>query len=414
MNSPFFYLRIGVIIKSSLNPLENEEPKMTINDLVSKKIVDIPKSAIHEMTRLSKAVEDVAFLSWAKPTSGTPAHINRAAVKAINEGLTGGYSETAGLTALREEIVRKLERDNGIQASPSEIIVTVGAIEGLAAAVMAVVDPGDEVIIPVPGYSTHIRQVVLASGKPVLIPTYQEESFRLDPDRLRKAVTPKTKAVLYSSPNNPAGSVYGREELEALAAVAREHNLVVITDEAYEYFVFDGGRHISIASLEGMRERTITCYTFTKTYAMTGWRIGYLHAAEPWIPQINKIHIPLSICAPVVSQYAALAALQGPQDCVRDFKNHYQKTRDLMCARLDRLPQVFSYAKPKGSYLMFPRVELPDGKDSKAFAIKLLQEARVSTTPGIAFKGEGHVRMSFCVPEETINKAFDRMEEYFS
>ena len=387
---------------------------MSIKNLISKKIVNIPKSAIHEMTRLSKAVEDVAFLSWAKPTSGTPDHINKAAARAISEGQTGGYSETAGLPPLREEIVHKLKRDNGIQASPSEIIVTVGAIEGLAAAVLAVVDPGDEVIIPVPGYSTHIRQVVLASGKPVLVPTFQEESFRLDPDRVREAVTPKTKAILFSSPNNPAGSVYGREELEGLAAIARDNNLVVITDEAYEYFVFDGGRHISIASLEGMKDRTISCYTFTKTYAMTGWRVGYLFASDTWIPQINKTHIPLSICAPVVSQYAALAALQGPQDCVQEFKSHYQRTRDLMCSRLDRLPHVFSHRKPKGSYLMFPRVELPEGKDSMDFAKKLLQEARVSTTPGIAFKGEGHLRMSFCVPEETINKAFDRMEDYFS
>jgi aminotransferase len=385
---------------------------MSIENLISKKIVNIPKSAIHEMTRLSKTVEDVAFLSWAKPTSGTPGHINKAAIQAISEGLAGGYSETAGLQTLREEIVRKLERDNGILASPSEIIVTVGAIEGLAAAVMAVVDPGDEVIIPVPGYSTHIRQVVLASGKPVLVPTYQEESFRLDPERVKKAVSPKTKAILYSSPNNPTGSVYGREELEGLAAIARENNLVIITDEAYEYFVFDGDSHISIASFEGMREHVISCYTFTKTYAMTGWRIGYLHASETWIPQINKTHIPLSICAPVVSQYAALAALSGPQDCVQDFKDHYQRTRDLMCSRLDSLPHVFSYRKPKGSYLMFPRVELPKEKDSMTFAKKLLQEARVSTTPGIAFKGEGHVRMSFCVPEETINRAFDRIEDY--
>lgn len=387
---------------------------MSIEQLISKKIVNIPKSAIHEMTRLSKAVEDVAFLSWAKPTSGTPEHINTAAVQAVSEGLTGGYSETAGLLSLREEIVLKLERDNGITASPSEIIVTVGAIEGLAAAVMAVVDPGDEVIIPVPGYSTHIRQVVLASGQPVLVPAFQEESFRLDLERIREAVSPKTKAILYSSPNNPTGSVYGREELEGLAAIALENNLVVITDEAYEYFVFDGGSNISIASLEGMSERVISCYTFTKTYAMTGWRIGYLHASETWIPQINKTHIPLSICAPVVSQYAALAALRGPQDCVKDFKTHYQRTRDLMCSRLDRLPNVFSYCKPKGSYLMFPRVDLPDEKDSMVFAKKLLQEARVSTTPGIAFKGEGHVRMSFCVPEETINLAFDRIEDYFA
>jgi aminotransferase len=365
------------------------------------------------MTRLSKQVEDVAFLSWAKPTSGTPGHINQAAVKAVQEDNTGGYSETAGLSILREEIAGKLGRDNKIPADPSEIIVTVGAIQGLAAAVMAVVDPGDEVIIPVPGYSTHIRQVVLASGRPVLVPTVEADGFSLDLERLRDAVTDRTKAILYSSPNNPTGSVYGSDELRAVADLAIENDLVVITDEAYEYFVFDNAEHISIASLEGMRERTISCYTFTKTYAMTGWRIGYLHAVREWISQITKTHIPLCICAPVVSQYAALEALRGPQDCVEAFRRHYQKTRDLMCERLDRIPDLFSYQKPKGSYLMFPKVEHPDGRDSMSFAKRLLQEARVSTTPGIAFKGEGHIRMSFCVPEETINKAFDRIEQYF-
>jgi len=387
---------------------------MSMQHLVSQKIVNIPKSAIHEMTRLSKQVEDVAFLSWAKPTSGTPEHINQAAIDAIQEGKTGGYSETAGLPLLREEIVKKLARDNRIKADPSEILVTVGAIQGLSAAVLAVVDPGDEVIIPVPGYSTHIRQVVLASGKPVLVPTRETNGFDLDLERLKDAVTPKTRAILFSSPNNPTGSVCGREELEAIAELAVKHDLVVITDEAYEYFVFDGEQHISIACLDGMRERTISCYTFTKTYAMTGWRVGYVHATPEWIAQITKVHIHLCICAPVTSQYAALGALRGPQDCVSDFKQHYQKTRDLMCERLDRIPEIFSYQKPKGSYLMFPKVELPEGKDSKTFAKRLLQEARVSTTPGIAFKGEGHIRMSFCVPEETIHKAFDRIEDYFA
>ncbi len=385
-----------------------------MNHLVSKKIVNIPKSAIHEMTRLSKAVEDVAFLSWAKPTSGTPEHIKKAAEKAIREDKTGGYSESSGLPALREEIAKKLYKKNNIDASPQEIIVTVGAIEGLSAAVMAVVDPGDEVLIPVPGYSTHIRQVVLASGKPVLVPTIEAEGFRLDLNRLEDAITSKTKAILYSSPNNPTGAVYSEEELKKIAEIAQKNDLIVITDEAYEYFVFDENRHFSIASIDGMQERTISCFTFTKTYAMTGWRIGYLHASPEWISQITKTHIPLSICAPVVSQYAALAALTGPQECVDDFRRHYQKTRDLMCRRLDGIPEVFSYHKPKGSYLMFPRIELKDRKDSMKFAVELLQEAHVSTTPGIAFKGEGHVRMSFCVPETTINTAFDRIEKYFS
>ncbi len=374
----------------------------------------MPNSAIHEMTRLSKQVENVAFLSWAKPTSDTPEHIKEAAYRAIQDGKAGGYSEPAGLSELREKIAEKLLKVNGIEASPDEILVTVGAIEGLAAAIMAVVDPGDEVIIPVPGYSTHIRQVELALGKPVCIPTVESEGFRLDIDRIRNAVTNRTKAVLFSDPNNPTGSVYSREELEALAEIAEQHNLLIITDEAYEFFTFDGVTHHSPASFPGLKKRVISVFTFTKTYAMTGWRVGYLHADNALIGHIKKAHIPLAICAPVISQYAALAALDGSQACVESFRKHYEEMRNLMCRRLDSLNHVFDYSKPMGSYLMFPRIKLESGKDSLSFARKLLLEAAVSTTPGVAFKKESHLRFSFCVPEAAINTAFDRMEAFWN
>jgi aminotransferase len=383
---------------------------------VSNRVSQIGKSAIHEMTRLSKEVEDVAFLSWAKPTSDTPHHIKEAAISAIRDGRVGGYSETSGLPALREEIAKKLKRDNNVEGDPAQIMVTVGAIEGLAAAIMAVVDPGDEVILPTPTYSTHIRQVVIASGKPVLVPTIEEEGFILDIAGIRKAVTPKTKAIVYCSPSNPTGTVFVEEQLRELADLALEHDLAVITDEAYEYFTYDGYKHFSIASIPEMRKRTISCYTFTKTYAMTGWRIGYLHADEELIPQITKAHIPFAICAPVVSQYAALAALQGDQHCIAEFRNHYVAARDLMCDRLDRVDSAFTYQKPHGSYLMFPRIRPAAGADSASFCKKLLKEARVSTTPGVAFgpTGEGHLRLSFCVSEEEVNKAFDRIEAFLA
>jgi aminotransferase len=382
---------------------------------ISDRIGRISKSAIHEMTRLSKQVDDVAFLSWAKPTSDTPEHIKEAAVAAIRDGRVGGYSESAGLLSLREEIAGKLSRDNKVEADASQVLVTVGAIEGLAAAVMAAIDPGDEVLLPSPTYSTHIRQVVIASGRPVLVPTIEEEGFILDIEAIRRAITPKTKAFIYCSPSNPAGTVFSRQQLGALAELCLEHDLMVITDEAYEYFVYDGHEHFSIASIPEMRKHVISCYTFTKTYAMTGWRIGYLHADQELIPQISKAHIPFAICAPVVSQYAALAALQGSQDCVSRFREHYLATRNLMCERLDHLDSVFGYHRPGGSYLMFPRILLDEGRNSMDFCKKLLMEARVSATPGVAFgpTGEQHLRLSFCVPKEEINKAFDRMESYF-
>jgi aminotransferase len=381
----------------------------------SNRVTRIPKSAIHEMTRLSKQYEDVAFLSWAKPTSGTPEHINRAAIRAIEKGLTGGYSSSDGLPELREEIVKKLKRDNGVNATINELLVTVGAIEGLAAAVLATIDPGDEVILPSPTYSTHIRQVELASGKPVLVPLAESENFNLDIPAIRKAITPNTRAIMFCSPNNPTGTVFPEVQLRQIANIALEHGLAIITDEAYEYFVYDDNRHFSLASIPELGNHLISVYTFTKTYAMTGWRIGYIHADEAVITQIKKAHIPLAICAPVVSQYAALAALQGSQQCVMDFREHYHRNRDLMCELLDRLSHVFEYVKPGGSYLMFPKIKLEEGRDSLTFCKKLLNEIQVSTTPGVAFgpTGEGHLRLSFCTTEEMIINAFDRMENYF-
>ena len=382
---------------------------------ISKRVSQMQKSAIHEMTRLSREVKDVAFLSWAKPTSGAPDHIRQAAVAAINDGVVDGYSESPGLPELRQEIVKKLKRDNQIDANPSQILVTIGAIEGLAAALMAVIDPGDEVIFPSPTYSTHVNQAVIASGKPVFVPTIEEKGFILDIQGIKKAVTPRTKAIMYCSPSNPTGAVFSEEQLRQVAEIALKHNLMVITDEAYEYFVFDGHKHFSIGSIPEMKNNAISCFTFTKTYAMTGWRVGYLHASEELIPQIAKAHIPLAICAPVVSQYAALGALKGSQDCVEQFREKYLSARNLMCERLDHLKSVFDYQRPGGSYLMFPKILVEEGKNSMEFCKRLLKEAKISTTPGVDFgpTGEGHLRMSFCVPHETINKAFDRMEAYF-
>lgn len=382
---------------------------------ISNRVNQINKSAIHEMTRLSKQYNDVAFLSWAKPTTETPKHINDAVISAINKGLTSGYSQSEGLPELREEIVKKLKRDNNIDANASQILVTVGAIEGLAASVMAVIDPGDEVILPTPTYSTHITQVKLASGKPILIPLIEKDNFALDIDAIKKAITNKTKAILFCTPNNPTGTVFPEKTLRELAKLVLENNLTLITDEAYEYFTYDDNKHFSLASIPEMKKYVITNYTFTKTYAMTGWRIGYVHADEEMIEQINKVHIPFSICTTVASQYAAIAALKGSQDCIKEFRSHYLNARNLMCERLDRINSVFEYSKPQGAYLMFPKILIKQGKDSIAFSKDLLKNVQVSTTPGIAFgpTGEGHIRLSFCVPNDMINVAFDRMEKYF-
>ena len=382
---------------------------------ISNRVEQITKSAIHEMTRLSKQYEDVAFLSWAKPTSNTPKHINDAVISAIEKELTGGYSQSEGLPELRLEIVKKLKRDNNIIAKPQELLVTVGAIEGLMASVMSIIDPGDEVILPTPTYSTHITQVKLASGIPVLVPLQEAYNYKLDIDAIKNAITKKTKAIIYCSPNNPTGTVFSENELRELSKIALENNLTVITDEAYEYFTYDGKKHFSIASIPEIKNNVITNYTFTKTYAMTGWRIGYLYASEQNIVQIKKAHIPFAICAPVASQYASIAALKGSQVCIEEFRLSYLKSRNLMCERLNMLDSYFQYVKPEGSYLMFPKILGKQGKNSLDFCKKLVAEAKVSTTPGIAFgpTGESHIRLSFCVPENIINKAFDRIEKFF-
>jgi len=290
---------------------------------ISNRVEQIPKSAIHEMTRLSKQYDDVA-------------------------------------------------RDNNIDANINQLLVTIGAIEGLMASVMAVIDPGDEVILPTPTYSTHITQVKLASGKPVLVPLQEDNNYKLDIDAIKKAITKKTKAIMYCTPSNPTGTVFSENEQRELAKIALEHNLTIISDEAYEYFTFDGKKHFSMASIPEMKDNVITNYTFTKTYAMTGWRIGYLHASEKNIAQIKKAHIPLAICAPVASQYAAIAALKGSQEIINEFRQSYIKSRDLMCERLDRLGSYFQYVKPEGAYLMFPKIIGKQGEKRRTSQIILL------------------------------------------
>ncbi len=394
---------------------EKMADKRITKTMVSDRVNKIPRSAIHEMTRLSMQVKDPVSLSWARPAAGSPEHINEAACRAIKAGLVSGYSASIGLPELREAIVEKLKRDNNIKADPSEVMVTVGAIEGLSAAVMALLDPGDEVLLPSPNYSTHAQQVLLASAVPVYVPTIEDEGFRLDVDAFRKVVTKRTKAIMFCTPSNPTGAVFEEEDLRALGRIALENDLAIIVDESYEYFTFDGTKHFSLASIPELKERTVSSFTFTKTYAMTGWRVGYVLAKADWVTQMLKAHIPFSICTPVVSQYAALAALQGSQDCVEQFRRKYLDLRDLTCERLGKLSSVFEYQKPKGSYCMFPKILLKEGSDSLSFCKKLLLEGKVSTTPGVAFgpTGEGHLRITFCDSRDAINKAFDRMERYF-
>jgi aminotransferase len=382
---------------------------------VSRKALDVQPSAIHRMSALAAKTPGAVALSWARPDAGTPGHINEAAIRAIRDGVASRYSPPPGLPALREAIAGKLASYNGIEANPAEVLVTTGAVEGLFAAVLALLDPGDEVLMPSPNYMTHELMVRMASAVPVYFLTVEEEGWRLDLDSLERSITPKTKLILFCNPCNPTGAVFPEEDLRRLAAIALENDLFVLVDEAYEYFIFDGAGHFCIGAIPEMKGRVVETFTFTKTYAMTGWRIGYCVASEELIGHMVKAHTPMTICAPVVSQYAALGALEGSQDCVAEFQRHYLQWRDLMCSRLDRLASVFSYHKPRGSYTMFPRIEAEGGGDSAEFCLRVLNEAKVAMTPGSPFgpQGEGYARLCFCSSAETINEAFDRLDAYF-
>ncbi len=382
---------------------------------VSKKVQEVQASAIHKMSALAAQMPDAVALSWARPDSPTPDHINQAAIEAIKNDLVSKYSPPPGLMKLREAVVEKLDRDNNIKASPEEVLITTGSIEGIFAAILALVNPGEEVLMPSPNYSTHELIVRMSSAIPVYFPTIEEEGFRLDLDGLEKSITNKTKAILFCNPANPTGAVFPEEDLRKVAEIAKENNLFIVVDEAYEYFTFDGTKHFCIGSIPEMKDIVVENFTFTKTYAMTGWRIGYNVASSQIMEHIMKTHTPMTICAPVVSQYAALEALKGSQDCVKEFYQHYLDWRNLMCERLDRLSHVFSYQKPLGSYNMFPKIIAKGGENSAKFCIDLLKGAKVATTPGAPFgpTGEGHLRMSFCSSKEVITEAFDRMDRYF-
>jgi aminotransferase len=381
---------------------------------ISRRVRQIALSAIKEMPLLASKVGDCVSLGQGIPSFGTPPHIVDAVCRVLrDQPESGKYSLGPGMPTLRQAIGEHLSREKGVAVDPErEICVTVGAMEALLAGILTVVDRGDEVILPSPNYASHIEQVLLAEGVPVFVPL-RESDWQWDPDAIRRALTPKTRAIIVCNPHNPTGALFSENTMNAVAKLAISHDLVVICDEAYDFLTYDGRPHSSLMSLPEMRERIIATFSFSKKYAMTGWRIGYVFASEGILDQIMKIHDALAICAPTVAQYAALAALQGPQDCVGEIRTALQLRRDLTCRRLDVLAPWFSYVKPHGAYYLMVRYH-GFKLDSVNFALRLLYEARVITIPGGAFgpTGEGHVRLSFGGTEEEIGEAFDRIEQW--
>lgn len=378
---------------------------------ISKKVHGLPTSSIRVIFEKARHIKDVVRLEIGEPDFDTPNHIKEAAKKALDEGFTH-YTPFAGFEELREAIAEKVKAENGIEAdSHREIIVTPGACSALYCAILSVVNPSEKVLIPDPGWPHYEPCVKMAGGIPKHYPLLEENNFRVDPADLMKRVDKNTKAIIINSPNNPTGSVLMRRDLEGIAQIAEENDLIVISDEVYEKIVYDDTEHISIGSLPNMHERTITINALSKTYAMTGWRIGYAIASEDIITQMGKLVLYTSTCANSIGQRAALSALKGSQDCVTEMVSEYKYRRDFVVKRLNEIPGI-SCKIPKGAFYVFPNVK-GCGMSSFDFAYHLLDYAKVSTIPGTGFGkyGEGYLRISYATSLENLEKAMNRIEK---
>lgn len=382
-------------------------------------------SVIKQMELRAAKYPDVISLAQGVPSFDTPAGIKRRVERALQDGVVARYSLSPGLPELRELIELELQKENMFYDWEKEIIVTAGSIEGITAAILAITNPGDEIIIPEPTYTSYREVIILAGCTPVFVPLNEEKGWAFELEKYEQAITPKTKAIFYCNPNNPTGTIYSKEQLLALAKLAEKHNLYLISDEVYKDLVFDTHeKFFSLAQIPELRKRVIRLFSFSKTYAMTGWRIGYVHSDESVIKEILKVHDCLVTCAPVVSQYAAMGALEMAEKDVRSFRKKYIERRDLICRRLDQMNHVFSYVRPTSSYYVFPKIlnnnsklenkEFPDSL-SWQMALEILDKIQVAVVPGIAFgqNGEGHIRISFGKTKKEINEAFDRIEKMF-
>ncbi len=299
-----------------------------------------------------------------------------------------------------------------------EIIVTAGSIEAIAASLLALIEPGDEVLVVSPTYASYLPAIRLAGGVPRFVPLAEDANFDLDPEAISAAACRRTRALVLCNPNNPTGTVFSADQTRRMLAVAERENLVVIADEVYKDFVYGSARIHSAAMEPSARDRVIRVCSFSKAYAMTGWRVGFLHGPAHLVGDILKVHDALVTCAPVVSQYAALAALELGDDVVAGFRAEFRRRRDQVIERLDALPEVFDYQKPNASYFVFPRVKdtVPLARDSRRLAADILARARVALVPGVAFgpTGESHLRFCYARSSEDIHRAFDRLDDYFA
>lgn len=377
---------------------------------ISKRVAGLKPSGIRKFFDIVATMDDVISLGIGEPDFTTPAPILRAGIQSLEAGETH-YTSNAGKMELRVALVEHLQRQYGIGYDPfKEMVITVGVSEALYLAMTALVNPGDEVIIPTPCFVAYQAEVILAGGVPVEIPTRAEDGFQLRPEALEAAITPRTKAILLGYPNNPTGAVATRSALLEVARLAEKYDLVVISDELYDQLVY-GVPHVCFAALPGMWERTILLGGFSKNYAMTGWRIGFAAAPADILLGLLRVHQYTIMSAPTTAQDAALEAIANGKPHVDEMRAEYNRRRELIVSGLNELGLVT--VEPHGAFYAFPSI-LASGMDEDSFAQKLLDEERVAVVPGTAFGpgGEGYVRCSYATAYEKIEEALRRMERF--
>ncbi len=358
---------------------------------------------------LAEGIEVFGF-GAGEPDMDTPEHIKAAAIKALQEGRTK-YTPSAGIPELRQAISQKFLKDNGLDYKSSQVIVSNGAKQSCFNAIAAVVNEGDEVIIPAPYWLSYPEMVRIVGGEPVFVPTREENNWKITPEDFENAMTPRTKMIILNSPGNPTGSIYTREELKALSEVAAEEDIYILSDEIYEKLTYDGAEHVSVASISPEAyDLTITINGFSKAYAMTGWRLGYLAAPEPIARVIDSMqsHMTSNPCS--FAQYGALAALTGDQQCVTDMREEFDIRRQYMFERLTQIQGV-SAVRPQGAFYVLANISAL-GLKSQNFADRLLSKSSVAVVPGVAFGDDRTVRLSYATSLDVIKSGLDRIEEF--
>ena len=379
-------------------------------DFVAKRVAELKPSGIRKFFDIVATMDDVISLGIGEPDFTTPEPILEAGIEAIRKGETH-YTSNAGIYELREAVSDLLEEKYRVAYNPEdEIVISVGVSEALYLALTAVTNPGEEIIIPTPCFVSYQAEVILAGGVPIEVPGSMEKEFQPDPEKIEAAVTPKTKAIFIGFPNNPTGAVATRENLMKIAEIAEKHDLLVISDEIYDSLVY-GVEHVCFASLPGMKERTITLGGFSKSYAMTGWRVGYAAAPADILQGLVRVHQYTVMSAPSMSQLAALAAVRQGADHAEEMRQKYDRRRQLIVSRLNEIG--LDTFMPQGAFYAFPKITC-SGLNDEVFAQKLLQEEKVAVVPGSAFGagGAGFVRCSYATQYEKIEQALDKIENF--